>query len=75
MMNYARMGFEIETIRERLLRDRLAGMFTGEAGRQYRSRAHASWIASSSGSRVGRRFLAIVGEEHARATALGPPTR
>ncbi|MEV0904033.1 DUF6082 family protein [Streptomyces hokutonensis] len=53
------------------LRDMLAGMFTGEAGRHYWSRAHASWIASSSGSRVGRRFLAIVGEEHARS-ALRP---
>ncbi|MFE9604920.1 DUF6082 family protein [Streptomyces hokutonensis] len=48
---------------------------TGEAGRRYWSRAHASWIASSSGSRVGRRFLAIVGEEHARSAASGPPTR
>ncbi|MGW3284765.1 DUF6082 family protein [Streptomyces sp. NPDC001002] len=75
MMNYAWMGFEIGTIRERLLRDMLAGMFTGEAGRHYWSRAHTSWIASSSGSRVGRRFLAIVGEEHARAVASGPPTR
>lgn len=75
MMNYAWMGFEIGTIRESLLRDMLAGMFTGEAGRHYWSRAHASWIASSSGSRVGRRFLAIVGEEHARAVASGPPTR
>jgi hypothetical protein len=75
MMNYAWMGFEIGTIREALLRDMLAGMFTGEAGRHYWSRAHASWIASSSGSRVGRRFLAIVGEEHARAVASGPPTR
>ncbi|MFI6547321.1 DUF6082 family protein [Streptomyces prunicolor] len=75
MMNYAWMGFEIGTIRESLLRDMLAGMFTGEAGRNYWSRAHPSWIASSSGSRVGRRFLAIVGEEHARAVASGPPTR
>lgn len=75
MMNYAWMGFEIGTIRESLLRDMLAGMFTGGAGRHYWSRAHASWIASSSGSRVGRRFLAIVGEEHARAIAAGPPTR
>jgi hypothetical protein len=75
MMNYAWMGFEIGTIRESLLRDMLAGMFTGEAGRHYWSRAHASWIASSSGSRVGRRFLAIMGEEHARAIASGPPTR
>jgi hypothetical protein len=32
MMNYAWMGFEIGTIRESLLRDMLAGMFTGEAG-------------------------------------------
>ncbi|MGW0836621.1 DUF6082 family protein [Streptomyces prunicolor] len=75
MMNYAWMGFEIGTIRESLLRDMLAGMFTGEAGRRYWSRAHPSWIAGSSGSRVGRRFLAIVGEEHARAVASGPPTR
>jgi hypothetical protein len=75
MMNYAWMGFEIGTIRESLLRDMLAGMFTGEAGRHYWSRAHTSWIASSSGSRVGRRFLAIVGDEHARAVASGPPTR
>ncbi|WP_326732485.1 DUF6082 family protein [Streptomyces phaeochromogenes] len=75
MMNYAWMGFEIGTIRESLLRDMLTGMFTGEAGRHYWSRAHPSWIASSSGSRVGRRFLAIVGEEHARAVASGPPTR
>ncbi|MFM9696987.1 DUF6082 family protein [Streptomyces europaeiscabiei] len=74
MMNYAWMGFEIGTIRESLLRDMLAGMFTGEAGRHYWSRAHTSWIAGSSGSRVGRRFLAIVGEEHARAVASGPPT-
>jgi hypothetical protein len=75
MMNYAWMGFEIGTIGESLLRDMLAGMFTGEAGRHYWSRAHTSWIASSSGSRVGRRFLAIVGEEHARAVTSGPPTR
>lgn len=75
MMNYAWMGFEIGTIGESLLRDMLAGMFTGEAGRHYWSRAHTSWIASSSGSRVGRRFLAVVGEEHARAVASGPPTR
>ena len=75
MMNYAWMGFEIGTIRESLLRDMLAGMFTGEAGRHYWSRAHTSWIAGSSGSRVGRRFLAIVGEEHARAVTSGPPTR
>ncbi|MFH0176635.1 DUF6082 family protein [Streptomyces cacaoi] len=75
MMNYAWMGFEIGTIRESLLRDMLAGMFTGEAGRHYWSRSHTSWIASSSGSRVGRRFLAVVGEEHARAVASGPPTR
>ncbi|MFF3417477.1 DUF6082 family protein [Streptomyces sp. NPDC002698] len=74
MMNYAWMGFEIGTIRESLLRDMLAGMFTGEAGRHYWNRAHTSWIAGSSGSRVGRRFLAIVGEEHARAVASGPPT-
>ncbi|MFF7751627.1 DUF6082 family protein [Streptomyces sp. NPDC007971] len=72
MMNYAWMGFVIGTIRQSLLRDMLAGTFTGEAGRHYWSRAHASWIASSSGSRVGRRFLAIVGEEHARAVASGP---
>lgn len=32
MMNYAWMGFEIGTIRESLLRDMLAGMFTGEGG-------------------------------------------
>ncbi|MFJ6892932.1 DUF6082 family protein [Streptomyces hokutonensis] len=57
------------------LRAMLAGMFTGEAGRRYWSRARASWIASSSGSRVGRRLLAIMGEEHARAAASGPPTR
>ncbi|WP_346094096.1 DUF6082 family protein [Streptomyces olivaceiscleroticus] len=75
LMNYAWMGFEIGTIRERLLRDMLAGMFTGEAGRHYWIRAHASWIASSSASRVGRRFLAIVNEEHARAVAAGPPIR
>lgn len=75
MMNYAWMGFEIGTIREPLLRDMLAGMFTGEAGRHYWSRARPSWIASSSGSRIGRRFLAIVGEEHARAVTVGPPTR
>ncbi|MBK3570632.1 DUF6082 family protein [Streptomyces sp. MBT62] len=75
MMNYAWMGFEIGTIRESLLRDMLAGMFTGEAGRRYWIRAHTSWIAGSSGSRTGRRFLAIVGEEHARAAASGPPTR
>ncbi|MER5383379.1 DUF6082 family protein [Streptomyces sp. NPDC002688] len=75
MMNYAWMGFEIGTVREGLLRDMLAGMFTGEAGRHYWSRAHTSWIAGTSASRVGRRFLAIVGEEHARAVASGPPTR
>ncbi|GHH68276.1 hypothetical protein GCM10018775_92740 [Streptomyces umbrinus] len=75
MMNYAWMGFEIGTIREGLLRDMLAGMFAGEAGRHYWSRAHTSWIPSTSASRVGRRFLAIVGEEHARAVASGPPTR
>lgn len=74
MMNYAWLGFEIGTIRESLLRDMLAGMFTGEAGRHCWSRAHPSWIAGSSGSRTGRRFLAIVGEEHARAVASGPPT-
>ncbi|MGH1553626.1 DUF6082 family protein [Streptomyces sp. L7] len=56
MMNYAWVGFEIGTIRESVLRDMLAGMFTGEAGRRYRTRAHTSWIASCSGSRVGRRF-------------------
>ncbi|MFI2207438.1 DUF6082 family protein [Streptomyces sp. NPDC020192] len=39
MMNYAWMGFEIGTIREPLLRDMLTGMFTGEAGRHYWSRA------------------------------------
>ncbi|MFG2800004.1 DUF6082 family protein [Streptomyces pseudovenezuelae] len=75
MMNYAWMGYEIGTIREPLLRDMLSGMFTGEAGRHYWSRARISWTASSSGSRIGRRFLAIVGEEHARAVAAGPPTR
>lgn len=75
MMNYAWMGFEIGTIREPLLRDMLAGMFTGEAGRRYWGKAHTSWAASSSGSRIGRRFLAIVDEEHARAVAAGPPTR
>ncbi|WP_055616888.1 DUF6082 family protein [Streptomyces phaeochromogenes] len=75
MMNYAWMGYEIGTIREPLLRDMLSGMFTGEAGRHYWSRARTSWTASSSGSRIGRRFLAIVGEEHARAVAAGPPTR
>ncbi|MFF1325087.1 DUF6082 family protein [Streptomyces chartreusis] len=75
MMNYAWMGYEIGTIREPLLRDMLSGMFTGEAGRHYWSRARTSWTASSSGSRIGRRFLAIVGEEHARAVATGPPTR
>lgn len=74
MMNYAWMGFEIGTIREPLLRDMLAGMFTGEAGRRYWGKAHTSWAASSSGSRIGRRFLAIVDEEHARAVAAGPPT-
>lgn len=75
MMNYAWMGFEIGTIGESLLRDMLVGMFTGEAGRLYWSRSHTSWIASSSGSRRGRRFLAIVSEEHGRAVAAGPPTR
>ncbi|MET8170193.1 DUF6082 family protein [Streptomyces sp. NPDC005329] len=75
MMNYAWMGYEIGTIREPLLRDMLSGMFTGEAGRYYWSRARTSWTASSSGSRIGRRFLAIVGEEHTRAIAAGPPTR
>ncbi|GAA3080310.1 hypothetical protein GCM10017600_03770 [Streptosporangium carneum] len=75
MMNYAWMGFEIGTIREGLLRDMLAGMFAGEAGRRYWGRARTSWIAGSSGSRVGRRFLAVVSEEHARAVAAGPPAR
>lgn len=75
MMNYAWMGFEIGTIREPALRDMLAGMFTGEAGRHYWDKAGNSWTASSSGSRIGRRFLAIVGEQHARAVAAGPPTR
>ncbi|MGW1002513.1 DUF6082 family protein [Streptomyces sp. NPDC002520] len=75
MLNYAWMGFEIGTIGEGLLRDMLAGMFTGEAGRDYWSRARTSWVARSSGSRVGRRFVAVVGEEHARAVAAGPPTR
>ncbi|MFI7388091.1 DUF6082 family protein [Streptomyces sp. NPDC049813] len=74
MMNYAWMGFEIGTIREPLLRDMLAGMFTGEAGRHYWTRARISWTAGSSGNRVGRRFLTIVSEEHARAVAAGPPT-
>lgn len=74
MMNYAWMGFEIGTVREPLLRDMLAGMFTGEAGRHYWSRAQVSWTVGSSGSRVGRRFLAVVGEEYARAVAAGPPT-
>ncbi|MDX2813194.1 DUF6082 family protein [Streptomyces sp. NPDC006207] len=75
MMNYAWMGYEIGTIPEGLLRDMLAGMFTGEAGRDYWSRAGASWIARSSGSRAGRRFLGVVGEELARAVAAGPPAR
>ncbi|MFF4039585.1 DUF6082 family protein [Streptomyces sp. NPDC001816] len=77
MMNYAWMGYEIGTIREPLLRDMLAGMFTGEAGRYYWGRAQTSWTASASGSRIGRRFLAIVGDEHAVAVAVaaGPPTR
>ncbi|WP_217200340.1 DUF6082 family protein [Streptomyces buecherae] len=75
MMNYAWMGYEVGTIPEPLLRDMLAGMFTGEAGRHYWERAHASWAASASGSRVGRRFLVIVAEEHARAVASGPPVR
>ena len=75
MMNYAWMGFEIGTIREPLLRDMLAGMFEGESGRHYWSRAQTSWIASSSGTRTGRRFLAIANEEHGRAVAAGPPTR
>lgn len=75
MMNYAWMGFEVGTIPESLLRDMLAGMFTGEAGRTYWSRAGTSWIASASGSRRGRHFLTIVGEEHDRAAAAAPPTR
>ncbi|MFD7836139.1 DUF6082 family protein [Streptomyces sp. NPDC059761] len=75
MMNYAWMGFEVGTIPESLLRDMLAGMFTGEAGRTYWSRARTSWIASASGSRRGRHFLTIVGEEYDRAAAAGPPTR
>jgi Family of unknown function (DUF6082) len=75
MMNYAWMGFEIGTIPESLLRDMLAGMFTGKAGRDYWSRAHSSWIARSSASRIGRRFVSVVGEEHARAVAAGPPAR
>ncbi|MEV6481153.1 DUF6082 family protein [Streptomyces sp. NPDC051576] len=75
LMNYAWMGFEIGTIPEPLLRDMLTGMFAGESGRHYWSRAQTSWIASSAGSRAGRRFLALVGEEHARAVAAGPPTR
>ncbi|MBC3987336.1 hypothetical protein H8N00_00085 [Streptomyces sp. AC563] len=75
MMNYAWMGYEVGTIPEPLLRDMLAGMFTGEAGRHYWERAHASWAASASGSRVGRRFLVIVAEEHVRAVASGPPVR
>ncbi|MFD7321550.1 DUF6082 family protein [Streptomyces sp. NPDC059875] len=75
MMNYAWMGFEIGTIPEALLRDMLAGMFSGRAGRDYWRRAEASWIARSSGSRIGRRFVGVVGEEHARAVAAGPPPR
>lgn len=75
MMNYAWMGFEIGTVGESLLRDMLAGMFAGEAGRHYWSRSRTSWIASTAGSRRGRRFLAIVDEEHGRAVAAGPPTR
>lgn len=75
MMNYAWMGYEIGTISETLLRDMFAGMFTGAAGRDYWSRAHPSWVARSSGSRIGRRFLSIVAEEHARAVAAGPPVR
>ncbi|MCZ0991608.1 DUF6082 family protein [Streptomyces diastatochromogenes] len=73
MMNYAWMGFEIGMIPESLLRDMLSGMFTGEAGRDYWGRAQTSWIAGSSGSRIGRRFVTVVGEEHARAVAAGPP--
>ncbi|WP_372496896.1 DUF6082 family protein [Streptomyces shenzhenensis] len=53
----------------------LAGMFTGEAERHYWSRARTSWTVGSSASRIGRRFLAFVGGEHARAIAAGPPTR
>ncbi|MFD7389409.1 DUF6082 family protein [Streptomyces sp. NPDC059852] len=75
MMNYAWMGFEIGTISESLLRDMVAGMFSGRAGREYWSRAHPSWTARSSASRVGRRFVSVVGEEHARAVAIGPPPR
>lgn len=75
MMNYAWMGFEVGTIPEMPLRDMLAGMFAGEAGRTYWSRARTSWLASTSGSRRGRHFLTIVGEEHHRAAAAGPPTR
>lgn len=75
MLNYAWMGFETGTLGEPLLRDMLAGMFSGEAGRDYWGRSHPSWIARTSGSRAGRRFAAVVGDEHARATAAGPPTR
>ncbi|WP_369390364.1 DUF6082 family protein [Streptomyces sp. CG1] len=75
MMNYAWMGFEVGTIPESLLRDMLSGMFTGGAGRTYWIRSRTSWIASASGSRRGRQFLTIVGEEHDRAAAAGPPTR
>ncbi|MEU7471803.1 DUF6082 family protein [Streptomyces sp. NPDC044984] len=76
LMNYAWMGFEIRSIPESLLRDMLAGMFTGEAGRDHWRRARTSWTARTSGSRVGRRFLRIVGEEHARRRrgTTGSPT-
>ncbi|WP_051797892.1 DUF6082 family protein [Streptomyces sp. NRRL S-337] len=50
MMNYAWMGFEIRTIREPLLRDMLAGMFTGEAGRHY-------WFGSARSSAEIEQFM------------------
>lgn len=73
MMQYAWMGYEIGTIPEPLLRNMLGGMFQGHVGRRFWPMARDAWLAGSGGTRRGRRFIAVIDDEYAKAVAAGPP--
>ena len=74
LMQYAWMGYEIGTVPEPLLRDMLGNMFRGDVAGRYWPLARTSWVASTGGTRTGRRFLQIVDDEFGRAPAT-PPVR
>jgi len=73
MFAYGSMGYGVGEISEPLLRNMLAGMFQGAFARRYWVAARGAWVASAAERRRGRRFVAIVDDEHRQAVAAGPP--